>query len=353
MRLTAPLLVLFALNAVLLFVSPQASSSGLQTVTSSTRPVRVGLVFDVGGRGDKSFNDAAYAGLEKARRDFGVEVEYIEPTGAEDREAALRIFAARGFDLVIGVGFIFTWDILAIAPEYPSTWFAGIDFVPPQDGKLPRNVIALKFREEEGSFLIGAAAALTSKSGRVGFVGGMDIPLIHKFEAGYRAGVRAVCESCKVSVSYAGLTPEAFKDPTRGKELALAQGASGVDVIFHASGSTGLGVFEGARSIGIKAIGVDADQYADMPGVVVTSMIKRVDVAVVETVRRVQQKRALGGVSILGLAEDGIDWVHDGPHALMDTATVSKVEALRGRVERHEINVPSTREALASWRMPP
>ena len=202
-------------------------------------------------------------------------MRFIEPGEGSDREAGLRLLAAEGMDLVIGVGFIFTDDLTQLAKEYPNTQFAGVDYSVATDkaGKVippPANLAALKFREEEGSFLVGALAALVGKSKKVGFVGGMDIPLIHKFEAGYRAGVKQVCPDCEVISQYAGVTPEAFRNPGKGKELALSQYQQGVNVIFHASGSTGLGVFEAARQTGKLAIGVDADQYNEAPGFVLT-----------------------------------------------------------------------------------
>ena len=348
-RASIALAVLLVLDVALLFFGGRPAPAAL----AAGRHVRVGLVFDVGGRGDKSFNDAAFIGVMRTARELGAIVEYIEPSGAEDREAALRIFAARGFDLVIGVGFIFTSDLMTMASEYPNVAFAGVDLSPPPDGALPRNLLGLKFREEEGSFLVGAAAALMSRSHHVGFVGGMDIPLIHKFEAGYRAGVIAVCAECQVSVAYAGVTPDAFKDPARGKELALAQIGRGADIIYHASGSTGLGVFEGARQGRIQAIGVDADQHDDMPGVVVTSMVKRVEVAVYDTIQQTRDGQFRGGLTSFGLHENGVDWVHTGPHASrIPRAVIARVEALRGRIVSGEIHVPATREALATWRMP-
>ncbi|MEJ7732946.1 MAG: BMP family ABC transporter substrate-binding protein [Polyangiaceae bacterium] len=304
--------------------------------------VQVGLVFDVGGRGDKSFNDAAYEGVSRAARELGVEVELLEPIGAEDREAALRLFASRGFDLVIGVGFIFSTDINVVARAFPATRFACIDYAPPADGNIPTNVAGLTFREEEGSFLVGAAAALMSKTGHLGFVGGMDVPLIRKFEAGYKAGVRAVCERCEVHAAYAGATPEAFRDPVKGKALAVSQITAGADIIYHASGTTGHGVFEAARDMGARAIGVDADQHDEMPGTVVTSMIKRGDVAVFDTVLAVAEGRFRSGLSSFGLAEDGVGYVSEGPHAAgVPDAVKARVSELRDRVVRGEIRVPA------------
>lgn len=304
--------------------------------------VRVGLVFDVGGRGDKSFNDAAWEGISRAARELGVTTEILEPSGAEDREAAMRLFGARGFDLVIGVGFIFSTDVNVVARAFPSTRFACIDYSPPRDGKIPSNVAGLTFREEEGSFLVGAVAGLLSKTRHVGFIGGMDIPLIHKFEAGYRAGTLEVCPSCVVHVAYAGTTPEAFRDPVKGKALAVSQITVGADVLYHASGTTGHGVFEAARDMGAKAIGVDSDQFDEMPGTVVTSMIKRGDVAVFDAIEDVVRGRFEGGLVSFGLAENGVGYVREGPHAAAIPPEVrARIAELRDRVIRKEILVPS------------
>src|SRR6185295_10013430 len=228
-------------------------------------------------------------------------VRFIEPGEGSDREAGLRLLAAEGMNLVIGVGFIFSDDITNLAKEYPAVPFACVDYALAVDknGNViapPPNVAALKFREEQGSFLVGAMAALVGKSKKVGFVGGMDTPLIHKFEAGYKAGVKAVCADCEVISQYAGVTPEAFRNPGRGKELALSQYQQGVNVIYHASGSTGLGVFEAARQTGKYAIGVDADQYSEAPGRILTSMVKGIDVAVFDMIKRARDHTFKGGI---------------------------------------------------------
>jgi basic membrane protein A len=200
---------------------------------------------------------------------------------------------------------------------------------------------ALKFKEEQGSFLVGALAALTSRSHTVGFVGGMDIPLIHKFEEGYRAGAHAVCPECRVLVGYAGVTGEAFKNPGKGKELALGQYADGADVVFHAAGSTGLGVFEAARTTNRYAIGVDADQWDEAPGRVLTSMTKQVDVAVFDTVKQVVDGKWVGGVQQWGLARGGVDYVYDDHNrALIGEATRARVEELRQQIIAGAIEVP-------------
>jgi basic membrane protein A len=308
----------------------------------------VGLVFDVGGRGDKSFNDAAYRGLDRAVRELGIEAQYIEPGEGSDRESGIRLLAAQGFDLVIGVGFIFSEDLYAMAKEYPKTRFACIDYAKfDQHGFVvpPENMVALKFREEEGSYLIGALAALVSSTKTLGFVGGMDIPLIHKFEVGFKSGVAAVCAGCRVLVGYAGVTGDAFKNPAKGKELALAQYSAGADIIFHASGSTGLGVFEAARRENRYAIGVDADQWYEAPGRVLTSMTKQVDVSVFDTVRDLQAGRWRGGVRVFGLKEAGVDYVYDAHNrTLIPEAVRAQVEELRKKIIAGEIVVSSERE---------
>lgn len=304
--------------------------------------MRVGLVFDVGGRGDKSFNDAAFEGVSRAQRELGVTVELLEPSGAEDREAALRLFAARGFDVVIGVGFIFSTDINVVAGDFEGTKFTCVDYAPAPGGVIPANVVGLGFREEEGSFLVGAVAGMLSETKHLGFVGGMDIPLIHRFEAGFRAGMTHVCESCQLHVGYAGTTPDAFRDPAKGKAIAISQISAGADIIYHASGTTGHGVFEAARDMGIKAIGVDSDQYDEMPGTVLTSMIKRVDVAVFDTIRAVGEGRFHSGMVTFGVAEQGVGYVDQGPHSSgISDAVRQRVAGLRDQIIAGTIKVPS------------
>ncbi|HEY2025884.1 MAG TPA: BMP family ABC transporter substrate-binding protein [Gemmatimonadaceae bacterium] len=336
--------VLLVVHVGLLFVHPAGAAQ-----PPSGDAVDVGVVFDLGGRGDKSFNDGAYLGAERAARELGARVRFIEPGEGSDRESGLRLLAAEGMDLVIGVGFIFTDDLTQLAKEYPNTKFAGVDYSVATDrnGTViapPPNLAALKFREEQGSFLVGALAALVGKSNKVGFVGGMNFPLIHKFEAGYKAGVHAVCPGCEVITQYAGVTPEAFRNPGKGKELALSQYQQGVNVIFHASGSTGLGVFEAARQTGKLAIGVDADQYKEAPGYVLTSMVKGVDNAVFDAIKRVQEKRFRGGIYQYGLAEQGVGYVYDANNAKLIPPDVrAKVETLRQDIIAGRIQVPSTR----------
>jgi len=336
--------VLLAVHVALLFVHPSGAAAPPQGDA-----VNVGIVFDLGGRGDKSFNDGAYLGAERAEKELGVHVRFIEPGEGSDRESGLRLLAAEGMDLVVGIGFIFTDDLTQLAKEYPHTDFAGVDFSVATDstGKVippPPNLAALKFREEQGSYLVGALAALVSKTGKVGFVGGMDSPLIQKFEVGYQAGVKKVCPKCTVLSQYAGVTPEAFRNPGKGKEIALSQYQQGADVIFHASGSTGLGVFEAARQTGKLAIGVDADQYNEAPGYVLTSMVKGVDNAVYDTIKRVKEGRFHGGIYEYGLAEGGVGYVYDANNAkLIPDSVRARVEQLKQQIISGQINVPSAR----------
>ncbi len=304
--------------------------------------VTIGLVFDVGGRDDKSFNDAAWRGLEWARRDFGVELLVIEPSDGADREAALRQLAARGVDLVIGVGFIFSADLEKLARRFPTVAFAGVDFSPSEGVAVPVNLAGLRFREHEGSFVVGAIAGLTTRTKVVGFVGGMKIPLIRKFEAGYIAGVRHVCPDCRVKSAYAGTEPKAFADPMLGQELAGAQFDDGADIIYHASGKTGAGVLAAAEARHKLAIGVDSDQFHEAPCCVLTSMIKRVDVAVHQVVADVVAGRFRGGLRELGLAEDGVGFVADDHNRrLLPPAVVARARALAAEVVAGTIVVPS------------
>jgi len=302
----------------------------------------VGLVFDVGGIGDKSFNDSAYRGLMRAKDSLGVAVQYLEPAEGNDREAALRQLAAGQAGVVFGIGMLFTDDISAVAREFADKKFACVDYTVTEGREIPPNLAGLKFREEEGCFLVGAIAGLVTKTNVIGFVGGMDTPLIRKFEAGYRAGAAAVNPSCKVLVAYAGVTPMAFKDPAKGKELAYSQYEGGADIIFHASGSTGLGVFEAARERDKLAIGVDSDQQAEAPGHILTSMVKRVDVAVFNTIRDARDGKFQGGIRTLGLADDAIGYVYDeGNKKWISDAIKSRVDALRADILAGKIAVPT------------
>jgi basic membrane protein A len=341
-KLATLIVVLLVVHVGLLFVRPQSAETA-----PAADALRIGVVFDVGGRGDKSFNDGAYLGAMRAKNELGATVHYIEPGESSDREAGLRLLAAEKMDLVAAVGFIFTDDVNLLAKEYPRIRFADIDYTVATDADgnpmaPPANVAALRFREEEGSFLVGAIAGLVTKTRTVGFVGGMNVPLINKFDAGFQAGVKQVCPKCRVISQYAGVTPDAFRNPGKGKEIAFSQYQQGADIIYHASGSTGLGVFEAARSAGKLAIGVDADQYAEAPGFILTSMVKRVDVALFDAARRVKDGNFSGGIYDYGLAQDGVAYVYDEHNkALIPDSVVARVEALKQEVIVGRIVVPT------------
>ncbi len=305
--------------------------------------MKVGLVFDVGGRGDKSFNDAAFRGLERAKKELGIDIDYIEPGAGTDREAALRQLANKSdISLIFGIGFIFTDDITAIAKEFQDKKFACVDYTLDPQKTIPSNLVALEYKEEEGSFLVGALAALLTKTNTLGFVGGMQSPLIKKFEVGYVAGAKYANPACKVLVGYAGITGEAFKNPGKGKELALGQYSQHADIIYHASGVTGLGVFEAAREKKKLAIGVDSDQYHEAPGFILTSMTKVVDNSVFEMIASVKDGSFQGGrAAVFGLKSKGVDYVYDDNNRnLIPDDIHTKVEAIRKKIIDGEITVP-------------
>jgi basic membrane protein A len=309
---------------------------------SASGALRVGMVFDVGGKGDKSFNDSAYRGLLNAADAFGVEHTEFEPGQDADRETGLRKLAQARYDVIIGVGFLFSDAMRKVAVDYPDVHFACVDFDARPGEELPDNLAGLRFREEEGSFLVGVLAGLHSENGRIGFVGGMDIPLIHKFEAGYVAGAKHANPSVSVSVAYAGTSPQAFADPAKGKELALLQYGRGVDVIYHASGSTGNGVIEAAREVNRYAIGVDSNQNYMAPGNVLTSMVKRVDNAVYMTIESAVEGAFQGGLREFGLAEDGVGYaVDDYNRDLLTDEMIETVEAARAAIVAGSIVVPA------------
>lgn len=310
------------------------------------KKIKVGLVFDVGGRGDLSFNDSAYAGLEKAQKEFGdkIEVKYLEPSaGGENREQLMRLLAEDGYNLIFGVGFMFTDHIAKVSQEFPDVKFGLIDgFI---DGlKDDSNVSCLLFKEQEGSFLVGAAAALKSKTGKVGFVGGMKSPLIERFEVGYLAGAKYINPKIGTMVDYIGTTGDAFKDPVKGKELALKQFKAGADVVYHASGASGIGVIEAATGEKKLAIGVDSDQSLsakeDQRKYILTSMLKRVDISVYDTIKAYIDGNFKGGYQIFGLAEDGVGYAVNDYNKSMISDIEPKLEELKQKVIKGEIKVP-------------
>jgi basic membrane protein A len=280
---------------------------GLAVGNAWAGKLKIGMVFDVGGKGDQSFNDSAYRGLQWASK-YDISHVEIEPGADADRETGVRMLANQGFDLVFGVGFLFTDAIKAAADDFPKTKFAIIDgYIPDKP-----NVSSMLFTEHEGSFLVGVIAGMKAKADgkdTVGFIGGMDMPLIHKFEAGYKAGVQYAFAGCKMLSDYAGTTPSAFADPVKGKELALAQVDRGAYVIYHASGLTGAGVYEAGKERKVYVIGVDSNQnhlgHVKETGknYGLTSMLKQVDVAVYLTVKALSEDKFDAGVRVFGLGD--------------------------------------------------
>jgi basic membrane protein A and related proteins len=277
------------------------------------------VVFDMGGKFDKSFNEAAYAGAERFKKETGVTYREFEVTNEAQREQALRTMARRGAQIVVGIGFAQASDMEKVAKEFPSTKFAIIDAVV----DLP-NVQSIVFKEHEGSFLVGMAAAMASKTGKVGFVGGMDIPLIRKFALGYDEGAKYVNPKIEVFQNMTGTTPAAWNDPTRGGELARSQFDRGADVVYAAAGATGLGVLQAAKDKGRLAIGVDSNQNHLHPGTILTSMIKRVDLAVYEAFMTARNGTWKPGLRNLGVAEDGVGYALDQHNRSLITPEMEK-----------------------------
>jgi basic membrane protein A and related proteins len=264
------------------------------------------VVFDMGGKFDKSFNEAAYTGAERFKKETGIAYRDFEVTNEAQREQALRNMARRGAQIVVGIGFAQASGIEKVAKEFPATKFAIIDAVV----DLP-NVQSIVFKEHEGSFLVGMAAAMASKSGKIGFVGGMDIPLIRKFALGYEEGAKYVNPRVEVFQNMTGTTPAAWNDPSRGSELARSQFDRGADVVYAAAGGTGLGVLQAAKDRGRLAIGVDSNQNHLHPGTILTSMVKRVDLAVYEAFKTAREGTWKPGVRNLGVAEGGVGYAID------------------------------------------
>ena len=288
------------------------------------------VVFDMGGKFDKSFNEAAFRGMEQWKKETGKNYLSFEIANESQREQALRRMAEKGASPIIGIGFGQASSIEKIAKEFPKLKFAIIDMVVNQP-----NVQSVVFREQEGSFLVGVMASIASKSGKVGFIGGMDIPLIRKFQCGYEQGAKYANPKAEVFSNMTGTTGAAWNDPARGGELAKAQFAKGADVVFAAAGGTGMGVYQAAKDSGKLAIGVDSNQNYVQPGTMLTSMVKRVDLAVYNVV-----KNHTAGVSVLGLKEGGVDYATDEFNAKMITPDMKKrVEAAKADIVSGKVKV--------------
>jgi basic membrane protein A len=331
--------VAIALSVLALLVGGGGACNRVSYSADDPHKIRVGIVFDIGGKDDRSFNAAAWVGVKCAetghhpdgqpcldeqgnqKQSFDIIVRDVEPGNPTSIEPAMRAFAERSYDLVIGVGFAQAPIMEKVAKDYPNIHFAIIDGVIfEDDGKTPRsNVASLVFKEHEGSYLVGILAAKTTKTNTLGFIGGMDIGLIHRFEGGFEQGAKSVNPNIQVIQNYVGVTDAAWNNPGKGKEIALAQINKGADVIFTAAGNSGLGAFDAVEQYGRDAsgrathyvIGVDSDQNMVKPGYVLTSMVKRVDNAVYDIVKDVVNHKFQGGFHVFGLDSAGVGYVVD------------------------------------------
>lgn len=303
---------------------------------SFAAPIKVGLVLDKGGKDDKSFNSAAYLGATKAEKELKIELKYVEATDTNAIENLHRAFARKNFDLVIGIGFAQAEAVKKVAAQFPNVKFAIVD----GDITGP-NVRSLLFTDHEGSFLVGAAAALKSKDGKVGFIGGMDIPLIRRFQMGYEAGAKHINPKAQVITNYIGVTGEAWNNPAKAKELALAQISQGADVIFVAAGASGSGVFDAVEEKKKLAIGVDSNQNWMKPGFILTSMLKRVDVAVFNTIQDTQNGKFTAGAVNYGIKDKGVDYAMDEHNKKLLTPDLTKkLDNLKAQITAGKIKVP-------------
>jgi basic membrane protein A len=308
---------------------------GLSDAAQPKTSIKVGLVLDKGGKDDKSFNSGAFRGATEASKVLGIDLKVVESPDDAAFEPALRTFAERGYPLVIAIGFAQVDAVKKVAPQFPNTHFAIIDGVV----EAP-NVATVMFAEHEGSYLVGYLAGLLSKTGKVGFIGGMDIALIRRFEMGYSAGVKAANPKAQIEVNYVGVNSAAWANPGRGKELALSQYSRGVDVIFHGAGASGLGVFDAAEEKQAYVIGVDSNQNGLKPGRVATSMLKRVDTAVLNIIKEQVDGRFTPGTRSFGLKDNGIDIAIDENNEKIIAPYKAQLAAVRAKIVRGEIKVP-------------
>jgi basic membrane protein A len=312
-----------------------AAVAAISVSAASAAELQPAVVFDMGGKFDKSFNEGVFNGVEKFAKETGIKYREFEVTNPSQREQAIRRMAQRGADVVLGVGFAQAAAIEKVAQEFPNVKFAIIDAVV----DLP-NVQSIVFKEHEGSFLVGILAAMKSETGKVGFVGGMDIPLIRKFACGYAQGAKHARADAEVFQNMTGTTPAAWNNPTKGTELAKSQFDRGVDVIYAAAGSTGIGVLQAAKDAGKYSIGVDSNQNHLHPGSVLTSMLKRVDVAAYETFKAAMDGTWKAGINVLGLADDGVGWALDENNkGLITTEMKAAVEKAASGIVSGDIKV--------------
>src|SRR5215204_710561 len=330
------------LITLLLLTTVLMSGCGGASAARDPSKIHVGIVFDIGGKDDRSFNAAAWEGVQRAAKDLPIVLRDIEPGTPNAIEPAMRAFAEQNFDLIIGVGFAQAPIMEQVAKDYPNIQFAIIDGV----SELP-NVASLIFKEHEGSYLVGILAAKASRTGTIGFLGGMHIGLIHRVAKGYEEGARSVNPNIRVIANYVGVTDGAWNNPGKGKELSLAQISKGADVIFTAAGNSGLGAFDAVEQQGKQngrathfVIGVDSNQNMVKPGFVLTSMVKRVDNAVYDIVQDVVNHRFSPGLHVFGLDKDGVGYAMDDNNKdLVTPEAIQQAEEAKKKIIAGEIKV--------------
>jgi basic membrane protein A len=321
------------------FAKSLASAAALMLTVSvaHAEDANPAVIFDLGGKFDRSFNQASYEGAERFKQETGIGYDEFELQNDAQREQALRRFAQRGYNPVITAGFSYASAMETVAPEFPDTDFVVIDAVVEQP-----NVRSVVFNEHEGSYLVGVLAAMASETGKVGFVGGMNIPLIQKFACGYVQGVKATNPDAEVFQNMTGDTGAAWNDPVKGGEIAKSQIDKGADVVYHAAGGTGIGVLQAAADAGVLGIGVDSNQNYLHPGQVLTSMLKRVDLATYNAMMDVQKGQFTPGVQVMGLAEDGVGYSLDEHNKDLITPEMqaavdeAKAKIISGEIEVHD-----------------
>lgn len=338
-KLSRVMAVLIAAVMVVTLVAPGFAAQ--------SKKLRVGIVFDVGGLGDQSFNDSAYRGLLRVQKELGADIRYIESKTPSDYEPNLALLAREGYDMVWAIGFLMADALKNVAKQFPNTKFGIIDnaYDPAEYQKDLKNVISVVYKEHEGSFLIGAIAAMTTKTNKIGFVGGMKFPVIERFEAGFYAGALTVNPKIEIFSNYAG----SFNDPAKGKTIALTMFRRGADVVYHASGGTGIGVIEAAKENGFWAMGVDSDQHHLAPKNVLACMIKRVDEGVFQGTKLLADGKFKAGIMELGLAENGVGVCDSAPTTASKEA-LAKANELAKKIIAGQIKVPSTPAELEAFK---
>ena len=304
---------------------------------------KLGIIYDAGGKFDKSFNQSAFEGADRFKKETGI--KYIEVQASSDTQAeqVLRGLARKKLDLIAAVGFSQTQAVQKVAAEFPNVRFVLIDAI-----AKGNNVNSVLFKEEEGSYLVGVAAAMASKSKKIGFVGGMDIPLIRTFSCGYAQGAKSVNPKIENFSNMVGTTAAAWNDPAKGGELARAQFDRGVDVVFAVAGGSGMGTLQTAKEKGKLAIGVDSNQNYMHPGTMLTSMVKRVDLAIYDSFMQMKNGQWKPGITYKGLKEGGVDWALDKDNRKVVTPEIEKrvnevkSNIINGKVKVHDYRVTST-----------